>query len=98
MPLDQQADNTDQEAEQEHGGDGNRGYVDSAALPEFPSNRPVHQLGPRDRRGGYFVRPDRRIGHDVRFSTHRATPCASITATNKSATLGLRTSPRAAAR
>ena len=95
-------------AEEHDGGGDQRGEVDRAVLPQLAAHRPVQ--GPRSRGGGGNGRNHlgvERLG--IRWRVHRAAPgtgiCAApcgagagwpMTATNKSAMLGVCTSPRAA--
>src|SRR5579863_2956176 len=100
--LHQHMNDADGKAKQEYGGYPNWSDVEVAVLPQFAAHRPVHEAGGRDRGGGDSLRLERRFGHHVRMTRHRAAPCACsprfpTTATNKSAMLGVRTSPRATA-
>src|SRR6516162_5795901 len=93
-----QAEEDEQEAEQNHAGDRDRGEIDGTVLPQFAPDRPVQRPGRGNTRNR--LGRERRLGRAVRLG-HRAAPwpcpaCWPITATNKSAMLGLPTSPSAA--
>src|ERR1700758_1875273 len=90
----------DDESDEKNSGGDQRCDINRTVLPQFAAHRPIHAPAWRDDGRRQALRPHRRLVQGIRLSVHWVAPLAwpagsLITATNRSAMLGVRTSPSA---